>query len=99
ENGRTYVIQVAQDRSVDEQFENEFGLLVVVVLVFGIFASALISLSVTRRGLEPLSAMTRSLKRVGPNQFHERVPVAEWPRELQPVAIAVDDMLDPLEDS
>ena len=99
ENGQTYVIQVAQDRSVDEQFEKEFGLLVVVVLVCGIFASAMIAVTVTRRGLQPLNAMTRSLRRVGPNRFHERVPPAEWPRELQPVAIAFDEMMDRLEDS
>ena len=99
EKGQTYLIQVAQDRSVDEQFEKEFGLLVVVVLVCGIFASAMIAVTVTRRGLRPLNAMTRSLKQVGPNRFSERVPLAEWPRELQPVAIAFDDMIDRLEDS
>jgi two-component system heavy metal sensor histidine kinase CusS len=31
--------------------------------------------------------------------LHERVPPNEWPRELQPVAIAFDEMLDRLEDS
>ena len=98
-SGRNYIIQLAQDRSVDEQFEKEFGLLVAVVLICGIFASAMIAISVTRRGLRPLGAMTRSLKRVGPHRLHERVPPAEWPRELQPVAIAFDDMLDRLEDS
>jgi two-component system heavy metal sensor histidine kinase CusS len=99
ENGRVYLVQVAQDRSVDEQFEREFGLLVAVVLACGIVASAMIAITVTRRGLQPLNAMTRSLKRVGPNRLHERVPPAEWPRELQPVAIAFDEMLDRLEDS
>ncbi|MGI8958012.1 MAG: heavy metal sensor histidine kinase [Chthoniobacterales bacterium] len=99
ENGRSYLIQVAQDRSADERFEREFGLLVVVVLVCGTFASIMIAITVTRRGLRPLNAMTYSLKRVGPTRLHERVPPAEWPRELQPVAVAFDDMLDRLEDS
>ena len=98
-DAQNYIVQVAQDRSVDEQFQKEFGLLVAVVLVCGIFASAMIAISVTRRGLRPLEAMTRSLKRVGPHRLHERVPPVEWPRELQPVAIAFDDMLDRLEDS
>ena len=31
-NGHAYTIQVAQDRSVDEQFEKQFGLLVAAVL-------------------------------------------------------------------
>ena len=90
---------MAQDRSVDEQFEKQFGLLVAAVLLGGIFASTLIAITVTKRGLRPLSAMTRSLMRVGPKRLHERVPPADWPRELQPVAIAFDDMLDRLEDS
>ena len=77
----------------------EFGFLVAGVLVCGIFASVVIAVTVAKRGLRPLAAMTRSLKRVGPHRLHERVPPAEWPRELQPVAIAFDDMLDRLEDS
>ncbi|MGI8889993.1 MAG: heavy metal sensor histidine kinase [Chthoniobacterales bacterium] len=99
ENGQSYQIHVAQDRSVDEQFEKEFGLLVAVVLVGGIVAAAVIAITVAKKGLRPLNAMTRSLRRVGPNRLHEHVPPAEWPRELQPVAVAFDDMLDRLEDS
>ncbi len=99
EGGQSYLIQVAQDRSVDEQFEKEFGLLVVVVMVVGIFASIMIAITVTRRGLKPLNTMTDSLMRVGPTRLNERVLATEWPRELQPVAIAFDDMLDRLEDS
>jgi two-component system, OmpR family, heavy metal sensor histidine kinase CusS len=98
-NGQAYIIQVAQDRTVDEQFEKEFGVLVTVVLAIGILASALIAITVARRGLRPLGAMTDSLMRVGPTRLHERVPPSDWPRELQPVAIAFDDMLDRLEDS
>lgn len=98
-NGQAYRIQVAQDRTVDEQFEKEFGWLVAVVLGVGIVASALIAITVTRRGLRPLGTMTNSLMRMGPHRLHERVPPQDWPRELQPVAIAFDDMLDRLEDS
>jgi len=97
--GQSYTVQVAQDRSVDEEFTKEFGLLVAAVLACGALASALIAITVTKRGLRPLAEMTRSLKRVAPNRLHERVPPAEWPRELQPVAIAFDEMLDRLEDS
>ena len=98
-HGEHYIIQVAQDRSEDEDFMMQFGFLVAAVLACGIFASAVIAVTVTKRGLRPLAAMTGSLKRVGPHRLHERVPPAEWPRELQPVAIAFDDMLDRLEDS
>ena len=56
-------------------------------------------MTVTKRGLRPLAEMTRSLRRVAPNRLHERVPPHAWPRELQPVAVAFDEMLDRLEDS
>ncbi|HEY2799792.1 MAG TPA: heavy metal sensor histidine kinase [Chthoniobacterales bacterium] len=97
--GAGYILQVAQDRTVDEQFEKRFGLLVAAVLVGGILASVAIAVSVTKRGLQPLASMTRSLKRVSSDRLHERVPPSEWPRELQPVAIAFDEMLDRLEGS
>jgi two-component system heavy metal sensor histidine kinase CusS len=97
--GQAYTIQVAQDRSPDEEFTREFGVLLIVVMAFGIVASALIAITVTKRGLRPLVEMTRSVKRVGPSRLDERVAPTSWPRELQPVAIAFDDMLDRLEES
>jgi two-component system, OmpR family, heavy metal sensor histidine kinase CusS len=98
-NGRSYLIQVAQDRTVDEEFTREFGALLVVVLIIGVFLSAMIAATVTKRGLRPLAEMTGSFKRVAPLHLHERVPPRGWPRELQPLAAAFDDMLDRLEDS
>ncbi|HEX3817489.1 MAG TPA: heavy metal sensor histidine kinase [Chthoniobacterales bacterium] len=97
--GLPYIMQVAQDRTTDEDFERRFDFLVAAVVVIGIFASAGLAVTVTRRGLRPLASMTRSLRRVAPERLHERVPPNEWPRELQPVAIAFDEMLDRLEDS
>ena len=97
--GHPYTIQVAQDRSGDEEFITEFGTLLVVVLVFGVLASTVIALTVTRKGLRPVREMTRSLKRIGPKQLHERIPPEGWPRELRPLAVAFDEMLDRLEDS
>jgi two-component system heavy metal sensor histidine kinase CusS len=97
--GHPYTIQVAQDRSGDEEFITEFGTLLVVVLAFGVVASTVIALTVTRKGLRPVREMTRSLKRIGPKQLHERIPPEGWPRELRPLAVAFDEMLDRLEDS
>jgi two-component system, OmpR family, heavy metal sensor histidine kinase CusS len=97
--GKTYAIQVAQDRSSDEQVEREFGVLLIVVLSGSILASALIAITVTRHGLRPLEEMTRSLERTGPTHLNERVAQTGWPRELQPLAVAFDDMLARLEAS
>src|SRR5215468_10677822 len=97
--GEAYTLQVAQDRSSDEQVERNFALLFVGVLVGGVVASALIAIIVTRRGLRPLREMTQSLGRIGPDQLKERIGSTGWPRELQPLAIAFDQMLKRLDDS
>src|SRR5437762_7492533 len=98
-NGQPYTIQVAQDRSTDDRFTKEFGALVAIVLAFGVLASILIAIPVTKRGLRPLGEMTRSLGRIGPTHLNERVAPAGWPRELQPLAVAFDAMLKRLDDS
>jgi two-component system heavy metal sensor histidine kinase CusS len=97
--GDSVRIQVAQDRSADERFMKQFAALLVAVLALGVAASAIIAWSVTKRGLDPLEKMTRALKRAGPKQLHERVTTVGWPRELQPLAVAFDEMLARLEDS
>ena len=96
---QAYTLQVAQDRSSDQRVERNFAVLFVIVLSGSILASALIAIIVTKRGLRPLGEMTQSLGRIGPTHLKERVTPAEWPRELQPLAIAFDDMLKRLDDS
>jgi two-component system heavy metal sensor histidine kinase CusS len=98
-DGQTYTIQIAQDRSQDEKFMKEFGVLLAIVLAFGTIVSALMARIVTKRGLRPFVEIIRSLKRVGPAHLHERIAPTGWPRELQPLAAAFDEMLHRLEDS
>src|SRR5215831_5262028 len=94
-----YTMQVAQDRSGDERFMKEFATILVIVLACGILASAAVALSATKKGLQPITEMARSLNRIEPKRLHERIPPTGWPHELQPLAIAFDEMLDRLEDS
>ena len=94
-----YTLQVAQDRSSDERVERNFAVLFVMVLGGSVLASAFIAVMVTKRGLRPLREMTESVARVGPTHLKERVTPAEWPRELKPLAVAFDDMLERLDDS
>ena len=98
-NGRPYIIQLAQDRSSDEQFATQFAFVLGGALALGIVASAIIAIAVAKRGLLPLQQMTQSLERIGPNHLDERVGKTTWPRELHPVATAFDEMLARLENS
>jgi two-component system, OmpR family, heavy metal sensor histidine kinase CusS len=98
-NGHAYTVQVAQDRSSDEQVEKNFALLFIAVLAGGVLASTLIAIIVTRRGLQPLRELTQSFGRIGPDHLKEHIGSVGWPRELQPLTIAFDEMLKRLDDS
>ncbi len=98
-DGHNYTIQIAQDRSTDAQFRKQFRTLLALVLGVGLIASALIAITVTRRGLRPLGQMRRALERVQPANLSERIDPGRWPSELQPLAASFDDMLGRLEDS
>jgi two-component system heavy metal sensor histidine kinase CusS len=97
--GQNVTIQIAQDRSVDARFQIQFRTLLALVLGVGVIASAVIAVTVTRRGLRPLAQMRRALERVRPPHLNERIDPARWPSELRPLAASFDDMLVRLEDS
>ena len=98
-DGQPYIIQLAQDRTSDEEFATQFAFVLGGTLGLGIVASAIIAIAVTKRGLWPLQQLTESLGRIDPSHLNERVGKASWPRELQPVATAFDEMLARLENS
>ena len=97
--GQAYMVQLAQDRSSDERVEKEFAVLFIIVLASSVLASACIAIIVTKRGLRPLTQLTQLVARMGPTHLKERVAPGSWPSELQPLAIAFDDMLKRLDDS
>ena len=94
-----FTLQIAQDRSADEEFRKQFGALLILVLGAGVIASALIAITVTRRGLRPLAKMRRMFERVQPAHLNERIEPERWPTELRPLAASFEDMLGRLEDS
>ena len=98
-NGHAYTIQLAQDRSADEQFRRNFRALLIASIAFGILMSAVIAITVTRRALRPLRKMTAAVARITPTHLNERLSPALWPDEIRPLAVAFDQMLDRLEDS
>ncbi len=98
-DGRNYTLQIAQDRSTDARFRKQFRALLALVLGLGAIASTLIAITVTRRGLRPLSQMRLALERVQPAHLNERIDPKRWPAELRPLVASFDDMLGRLEDS
>ena len=97
--GERYILQVAQDRSADADFQKEFGALTILIVAIGAVASVVIARTVVHRGLEPIRAMTGAVEHIGATELAQRIADRGWPSELQPLASAFDEMLGRLETS
>lgn len=96
---RRYKVQMAFDVTYQETVLTNYRQLMIISLVLGILISALICKFIIRRGMHPLKEITETTRRISANRLHERVAASRWPKELTPLAVAFDDMLDRLEDS
>ncbi len=92
-------IQVALDASLEDALISRYERYLMVVLLIGIPISALIGIVAARRGMQPLTDITKAAERITASQLHERINAAQWPQELVVLASAFDGMLDRLEDA
>ncbi|MGH8094909.1 MAG: heavy metal sensor histidine kinase [Chthoniobacterales bacterium] len=92
-------LQLAQERTHDEQFSKRYAVLLALMVGCAVVTCAGIALLVTRRVLRPLRNLGESINRTGATHLRERVPVEGWPDELQPLAVGYNKMLARLEDS
>ena len=92
-------LQLAQERTHDERFRGRYAGLLTGIVGCAVITCAGVGLLVTRRSLAPLKHLAQSIERTGATHLHERVPIAGWPDELQPLALGFNKMLDRLENS
>ena len=93
------VIQLALEVTQQEEMLSEYRHRLIVVLVAGIFGSAVVGSGIARRGLRPLEHITESVQRITATQLNERISPKAWPKELTSLATEFDDMLARLEES
>ena len=97
--GQRLTLQLAQDRTHDERFARNYAVLLTGMLGSAVLTCAGLAYLLTRRGLRPLKQLAESVERVGATHLDERVSVANWPHELQPLALGFNKMLARLEES
>src|ERR1700731_1024593 len=96
---RPVVLQIAQGRSDDKAFADFFRNLLLAVLVGGAGCSAAVAAVVARRALRPLEQMVAAMKRVQASYLQPRLNRDRWPKELDSLAAAFDEMLARLKES
>jgi two-component system, OmpR family, heavy metal sensor histidine kinase CusS len=97
--GKIRLIQVALDETDDVTLIAKYRRNLVLALVLGIMFSALTGVAVARKGMRPLEEITEAASSITATQLHKRISAGPWPRELQDLANAFDQMLTRLEDS
>jgi two-component system, OmpR family, heavy metal sensor histidine kinase CusS len=96
---RPVVLQIAQDRSDDKAFADFFRNLLLAALVGSAVCSAAVAVLIARQALRPLGQMVAAMKTVQASHLQQRLDREHWPKELDALAAAFDDMLARLKES
>jgi two-component system, OmpR family, heavy metal sensor histidine kinase CusS len=96
---RPVILQIAQDRSDDKAFADFFRSLLLVVLLGGAGCSVAVAVLVARQALRPLRQMAAAMEKVQASQLQQRLDRDRWPKELDSLAGAFNEMLARLKDS
>jgi two-component system heavy metal sensor histidine kinase CusS len=102
ENGTgetAHVIQVALDRTPEEELLARFRTSLWLVLALAFAACLAGGYQIARRGVGPLNEITATARRIRPANLSERLTTAKLPAELAALAATFNDMLGRLEES
>lgn len=88
-------MDVSQEHRLIERYRNSMILL----LLLGVGISAALGTFVAHRGLRPLQQIAAAVREVRVDRLSSRLDSARWPRELEQLAAAFDQMLKRLGDS
>lgn len=92
-------IQVALDVTDEVGLMAKYQLKMGISLLVGLFLATGFGIIITRKGLQPLNQMAATVEKITSTDLHQRVRSEPWPKELDQLTIAFDEMLGRLEDS
>ena len=97
--GADRVIQVALDRTYEEDLLAGYRRNLWIVLGTALIACSLVGYRIARRGLRPVAQITDMARRIRSSTLDERIAASGLPAELSALAGTFNDMLDRLEES
>jgi len=92
-------VQIALSISSQQQILSNYLQELFIVLGMAILLSAAAGAFVARKGMQPLSKIATTIKRISASELQDRTHPSRWPAELSTLAGAFDEMLDRLEAS
>ncbi|HZU37653.1 MAG TPA: heavy metal sensor histidine kinase, partial [Gemmataceae bacterium] len=96
---RDVVLQLAFDRTYEENLLAGYRRYLWLVLAVGLAVSALAGYWIARRGLRPIATITNTARRIRAATLNERLDAGRFPAELAALGQTFNEMLDRLEES
>lgn len=96
-NKQNYLVQVAINVSYENRILFNFRIYLITVVIVGFFLSLLIGKLIAKKGLKPLFNVTQSIQDIDISHLHNRIQLANTPRELAGLIVAFNAMLQRLE--
>lgn len=93
------IIRLAIDVSNDDGILTDFRHIAALVLLAGVFLSALLGAWVARYGLQPLNHLARTVEATTALKLNQRIEPSLWPGEFVPLANALNRLLRHLEEA
>lgn len=97
--GTGRIVQVALDTSADLELLRDYRRTLALVLGAGMAFAMVVGGALARKSTQPLIEITKSTQEVTANRLDGRIVVSRWPAELVELAVAVNAMLDRLQES
>lgn len=97
--GDDQIIQIAMDRTSDEDVAGRSSRMLVLVLAIAMRVSLIASYQIAHRGMRPVNAMAKTAATVRTGNLGERLHVEGLPSELGALAGTFNEMLGRLEES
>lgn len=97
--GHEMVVHLASDTSHHENFLTSFDYQLTLICGVALLLMAGLARLATKRGLLPIGVMASVAENISAQRLQERLPAAQTPEELRPLAQAFNGMLDRLSDS
>lgn len=93
------LVQVALDITEDDALMSKYLIRTASSVVIGLVLAAVLGVIIAHRGLRPLKEMADKLSGITEADLHQRTSMEGSPRELEELAVALDAMLERLEES
>lgn len=94
-----YWVELALDISFQDQELSEYRKKIIITLISGTLFAFFLGYLIAQRGLRRLHELTASVKKITATSLHRRIDPGSWPRELNTLGLAFNQMLDRIETS